>query len=55
MLDKIEVPIEAIAAREILDSRGRPTIEAEVLLESGALGLAQDPSGASTGSLEAHE
>ncbi|MFY7932242.1 MAG: phosphopyruvate hydratase [Microcystis aeruginosa] len=55
MLDKIEVPIEAIAAREILDSRGRPTIEAEVLLESGALGLAQVPSGASTGSFEAHE
>ena len=55
MLDKIEVPIEAIAAREILDSRGRPTIEADVLLESGALGLAQVPSGASTGSFEAHE
>ncbi|GBL12411.1 Enolase [Microcystis aeruginosa Sj] len=55
MLDKIEVPIEAIAAREILDSRGRPTIEAEVLLESGSLGLAQVPSGASTGSFEAHE
>ena len=55
MLDKIEVLIEAIAAREILDSRGRPTIEAEVLLESGALGLAQVPSGASTGSFEAHE
>ncbi|MFM6481722.1 MAG: phosphopyruvate hydratase [Microcystis panniformis] len=55
MLDKIEVPIEAIAAREILDSRGRPTIEAEVLLESGAFGLAQVPSGASTGSFEAHE
>jgi len=55
MLDKIEVPIEAIAAREILDSRGRPTIEAEVLIESGAMGLAQVPSGASTGSFEAHE
>jgi enolase len=55
MLDKIESPIEAIAAREILDSRGRPTIEAEVLLESGAMGLAQVPSGASTGSFEAHE
>ena len=55
MLDKIEVLIEAIAAREILDSRGRPTIEAEVLLESGAMGLAQVPSGASTGSFEAHE
>ncbi|PSN19004.1 phosphopyruvate hydratase [filamentous cyanobacterium CCP5] len=55
MLNKIESPIEAIDAREILDSRGRPTIEAEVLLESGAFGLAQVPSGASTGSFEAHE
>jgi enolase len=55
MLNKVESPIEAIDAREILDSRGRPTIEAEVLLESGAFGLAQVPSGASTGSFEAHE
>ena len=55
MLDKPEAPIEAIAAREILDSRGRPTIEAEVLLETGGIGLAQVPSGASTGSFEAHE
>lgn len=55
MLNKFESPIEAIDAREILDSRGRPTIEAEVLLESGAFGLAQVPSGASTGSFEAHE
>ncbi|MEB3226606.1 MAG: phosphopyruvate hydratase [Synechococcus sp.] len=55
MLDKSEAIIEAIDAREILDSRGRPTVEAEVLLESGAVGLAQVPSGASTGSFEAHE
>ncbi len=47
--------IEAITAREILDSRGRPTLEAEVHLESGAIGLAQVPSGASTGTFEAHE
>jgi enolase len=47
--------IEAIRAREILDSRGRPTIEAEVYLINGAKGLAQVPSGASTGSFEAHE
>ncbi len=47
--------IEAIRAREILDSRGRPTIEAEVYLINGAMGLAQVPSGASTGSFEAHE
>jgi enolase len=47
--------IEAIRAREILDSRGRPTIEAEVYLINGAMGLAQVPSGASTGSFEAYE
>nr|WP_017711401.1 phosphopyruvate hydratase [Prochlorothrix hollandica] len=47
--------IETIEAREILDSRGRPTIEAEVYLENGAIGLAQVPSGASTGTFEAHE
>jgi enolase len=47
--------IETILAREILDSRGRPTIEAEVHLVNGAMGLAQVPSGASTGSFEAHE
>jgi enolase len=47
--------IESIKAQEILDSRGRPTIEAEVQLAGGAVGLAQVPSGASTGSFEAHE
>jgi enolase len=50
-----ETTISAIKAREILDSRGRPTIEAEVTLTSGIVGLAQVPSGASTGSFEAHE
>jgi enolase len=47
--------IETIQAREILDSRGRPTVEAKVELVSGAIGLAQVPSGASTGTFEAHE
>jgi enolase len=47
--------IRALAAREILDSRGRPTVEADVLLEDGSLGRASVPSGASTGSGEAHE
>ena len=47
--------IESIEAREILDSRGRPTVEATVTLENGAIGTAQVPSGASTGSFEAHE
>ena len=44
-----------IVAREILDSRGNPTVEADVLLESGVLGRAAAPSGASTGSREAIE
>ena len=47
--------IKEIRAREILDSRGNPTIEADVILESGALGRAAVPSGASTGSREALE
>ncbi len=44
-----------VIAREILDSRGNPTVEADVLLESGVLGRAAVPSGASTGSREALE
>ncbi len=44
-----------VIAREILDSRGNPTVEADVLLESGVLGRAAAPSGASTGSREAIE
>ncbi|MFH0946288.1 MAG: phosphopyruvate hydratase [Planctomycetota bacterium] len=47
--------IEMIHARQILDSRGNPTVEAEVLLEDGSLGRAAVPSGASTGSHEAVE
>ena len=47
--------IEYVEAREILDSRGNPTIEVEVLLESGSLGRADVPSGASTGDYEAVE
>ena len=44
-----------VVAREILDSRGNPTVEADVLLESGVMGRAAVPSGASTGSREAIE
>jgi enolase len=44
-----------VVAREILDSRGNPTVEADVLLESGVMGRAAVPSGASTGSKEAIE
>ena len=47
--------IEAIGAREILDSRGNPTVEVEVLLEDDSFGRAAVPSGASTGAFEAHE
>jgi enolase len=44
-----------IHAREILDSRGNPTVEVDVVLESGAMGRAAVPSGASTGAHEAVE
>jgi enolase len=47
--------IKNIIGREILDSRGNPTVEAEVILENGIIGLACSPSGASTGSREALE
>lgn len=49
------VAITSIFAREILDSRGNPTVEVDVVLEDGARGRASVPSGASTGSLEATE
>lgn len=55
MIDTIDSAIDNIIAREILDSRGRPTVEAEVHLIGGVVGLAQVPSGASTGTFEAHE
>ena len=47
--------IELVYAREVLDSRGNPTVEVEVALESGAVGRAIVPSGASTGAFEAVE
>ena len=47
--------IETITGREILDSRGNPTVEAEVVLGDGSMGWAMVPSGASTGALEAVE
>lgn len=47
--------IETVVAREILDCRGRPTVEARCILADGAQGVASVPSGASTGSAEAHE
>ena len=47
--------IDVVAAREILDSRGNPTVEVEVLLDDGSVGRAAVPSGASTGAFEAVE
>jgi len=49
------VEIVDVRAREVLDSRGNPTIEVEVLLEDGSFGSAIVPSGASTGKFEALE
>src|SRR4051794_12798464 len=50
-----QAAIKRVTAREILDSRGNPTVEAEVHLESGIVGVAAVPSGASTGEHEAIE
>ena len=47
--------IRTLRAREIFDSRGRPTIEVDAMLDDGSLGRASVPSGASTGTAEAHE
>src|SRR3989338_7141993 len=47
--------IKKIIGREILDSRGNPTVEVDVILESGVVGMASVPSGASTGEHEAVE
>ncbi len=55
MIDSLDLVIDTIVAREVLDSRGNPTVEAEVILENGSIGRAIVPSGASTGAHEAHE
>ena len=58
MFDKIvvmDITITNIQARQILDSRGNPTVEADVTLSDGSFGRAAVPSGASTGSFEAVE
>ena len=55
MIDSLDLVIDSVLAREVLDSRGNPTVEAEVLLEGGSIGRAIVPSGASTGAYEAHE
>jgi len=51
----MSVYIDQVKAREIFDSRGNPTVEADVILSDGTLGRAEVPSGASTGELEAVE
>ena len=51
----MSMKIKSVFGREILDSRGNPTVEATVVLESGAIGVASVPSGASTGKHEATE
>jgi len=53
--ETIDFLIDTIEARQVIDSRGNPTVEAEVFLECGASGRAIVPSGASTGAHEAHE
>src|SRR5690606_10305335 len=52
---EIVASIESVQAREILDSRGNPTVEVEVLLDDGTITRAGVPSGASTGKFEAVE
>ena len=49
------VKVAKVKGYEIIDSRGNPTVRAEVILSSGAMGAASVPSGASTGIFEAHE
>ena len=51
----MSMPISVVHAREILDSRGNPTVEVDVILEDGSFGRAAVPSGASTGEREAVE
>ena len=51
----VSFKISDLKARQVLDSRGNPTVEVDVFLDSGAFGRAIVPSGASTGSLEALE
>ncbi|MGN0586021.1 MAG: phosphopyruvate hydratase, partial [Oscillospiraceae bacterium] len=54
-MSKSKAIIEQVIGREIIDSRGNPTVEAEVVLSDGTVGTGAAPSGASTGAYEAHE
>ncbi len=51
----MEYSIEKIIGRQVIDSRGNPTVEADVILKNGVLGRCSVPSGASTGKFEAVE
>lgn len=51
----MQTKIRSVTAREVIDSRGNPTLEADVILQGGAMGSAMVPSGASTGIHEALE
>ncbi|MBR0344196.1 MAG: phosphopyruvate hydratase, partial [Rudaea sp.] len=55
MSHRADTKIASVRGRQIFDSRGHPTVEAEVSLAGGARGRASVPSGASTGRHEAHE
>jgi len=55
LLSELSMELQSIHGREILDSRGNPTLEVEVILTDGATGRAAVPSGASTGAHEAVE
>src|SRR5450759_5385022 len=55
MQESLVASIEAVVAREILDSRGNPTVEVEIALDDGTIARAAVPSGASTGAFEAVE
>ncbi|MBT5709468.1 phosphopyruvate hydratase, partial [Candidatus Poribacteria bacterium] len=55
MDEVLSLDIEQVTGREILDSRGNPTVEVDVILADGSLGRAAVPSGASTGEFEAVE
>ena len=54
-MNMAKVCISKVCGREVLDSRGNPTVEASVMLSDGSVGMASVPSGASTGIFEAHE
>jgi enolase len=53
--EKMATKIKSIKARQVIDSRGNPTVEAEIILENGVMGRAIVPSGSSTGTREALE